>query len=77
MAYDAWKTSGPHDECPSHESEQCNRCREPWAWLSDDDERLCEEHADEYLRAEHRRAEGDEIADEERGELAADWSEAS
>lgn len=52
MNYDAWRTSGPHDDLPSVVSEVCDRpgCREPWAWEIDaTGEKLCEAHADEVL----------------------------
>ena len=42
---------------PSVESEQCDHCGEPWAWEADRDHgprrlRLCESHADAWLRGE-------------------------
>jgi len=52
--YDAWKESGPHDDCGSTEQVACDRsgCREPWAWEVDSTgEKLCEAHADAAMLA--------------------------
>lgn len=74
-SFDDWKTSAPSDDMDTERSEQCDKCREPWAWVSDDDEYLCEAHADSYLRDEHLRDEGDDALAEERAERHREWAE--
>lgn len=51
--YDSWKTASPTDDLPSVESETCDvpKCGRPWVWETDEGERLCEHHAEGYLRA--------------------------
>lgn len=76
MSFDAWKTASPTDCMPSTDAEQCDRCREPYAWVTDAGERLCETHCDAVTlepRDEHRRDEGDEAMGEERAERIRDW----
>lgn len=60
----------PHDDMPSVTEESCDigGCREPWAWEVDRAHgprnlRLCEGHADRWLRAERElAAEREELA---------------
>lgn len=75
MTYDDWKASGPHEDLPSVESDACDRCDEPWAWVADSGERLCEEHASAYAREEHRRDEGDDEMGAERERHAREWAD--